>query len=106
MSIDRARRLAESAVAALLAERVRNGGRIECDGVSWAPPKTQRPSRQSIRVFLEVALRDGAVAVRDLEARARAEGLLPPNLAISQCAPFRTAARKFKILSFREDDRW
>jgi hypothetical protein len=62
--------------------------------------------RAAIRAFLESALADGAVRVRDLEAKARAEGLLPPDLAISQCKPFRRVAEKLHILHFREDDRW
>jgi hypothetical protein len=110
-SAEKARRLAETAVQTLLDELARKG-RIEATGVSWEPPKeapAQRkpsPSRRTIRAFLETALADGAVAVRDLEAKARAAMLLVPDLPISQCMPFRTVARKLKILSFREDDRW
>jgi len=112
-STDRARRLAETAVQALLDEFARKG-RIEATGVVWVPPKeapAQRnpspsPSRQTIRAFLEAALADGAVPVRDLEAKARVATLLAPDLPISQCKPFRRAADDLHVLRFRDDDRW
>jgi hypothetical protein len=53
--------------------------------------------REVIRAFLESVLCDGAVAVRDLEARARAEGLLEEGQVISQTMPWRTAGRKLGI---------
>jgi hypothetical protein len=108
-STDRARRLAETAVQALLDELARKG-RIETTGVVWVPPEEapvrRNPSRQTIQAFLESALADGAVPVRELEAKAPAAMLLAPDLPISQCKPFRRAADDLHVLRFRDDDRW
>jgi hypothetical protein len=69
--------------------------------------RTHMPTdRAAIRAFLESALADGGVPVRDLEARARAAGLLPEGLAISQCKPIRKAANKLHILRYRDGDHW
>jgi hypothetical protein len=114
VSIDEARRLAESAVAALLAERAKRGGQIVADGVVWVPPseapsrpvRDSPPSRDVVRAFLETVLRDGAVAVRDLESKARAELLLAEGRPLSQSKPIRKAADELHVLRFRQDDQW
>jgi hypothetical protein len=62
--------------------------------------------RAKIAEFLQAELASGAVAVRDLEAKARAAGLLSPDLPISQCMPFRTVANKLHVLRYRENDKW
>jgi hypothetical protein len=64
------------------------------------------PSREVVRAFLESVLRDGAVAVRDLEARARAEVLLAEGQQLSQCKPIREIADELHVLRFRQDDQW
>jgi hypothetical protein len=78
--------------------------------VVWVPPEEapvrRNPSRQTIQAFLESALADGAVPVRELEAKAPAAMLLAPDLPISQCKPFRRAADDLHVLRFRDDDRW
>jgi hypothetical protein len=61
---------------------------------------------QAITEFLQRELAGCAMPVRDLEARARAEGLLEAGQVISQTMPWRTAGRKLGVVHFREDDRW
>ena len=62
--------------------------------------------REAIKALLQTTLADGAVAVRDLETKARATGLLAADLPLSQCRRLRRIAGKLHILRHREDDRW
>jgi hypothetical protein len=62
--------------------------------------------RTQIAEFLQRELADGPLSVRDLEERARAQGLLAAGQVFSQSMPWRTAGRKLGAVHFREDDRW
>jgi hypothetical protein len=74
--------------------------------VTDKPDLNGMTKRQAIKAFLLTALADGALAVRDLEAKARAGGLLAEGLPISQSRPIRRIADKLHVLSYREDDPW
>jgi hypothetical protein len=60
----------------------------------------------NVREFLKCALANGPVAVRDLEAKARAAGLLRPDQPISQCKSFRTIANKIGVRRFQMGRCW
>src|SRR6478672_1611128 len=63
-------------------------------------------AHNNIREFLHVALANGPVAVKDLEEKARAAGLLRPDQPISQCKPFRTIADKIGVQRLQKERRW
>jgi hypothetical protein len=61
---------------------------------------------ENIREFIRVALVDGPLPVQDLQQKARAAGLLPPDMPISQCKSFRTAGTKLGVRRFQSARRW
>ena len=60
----------------------------------------------NIGEFLRVALANGPVPVKDLQARARAAELLGQDQPISQCKSFRTIADKLGARRFQAGRRW
>jgi hypothetical protein len=114
--MDKARQLAESAVAALLAERAKRGGQIVAEGVVWNPQSEapaqevsdSSPSREAIEAFLGAELAGGLVPVKRLHERAVAAGLLPEGEGppLWRRKPWRSAARGLGVEHHQQDREW
>jgi hypothetical protein len=61
-----------------------------------------RPARDAAKAFLAAALAAGPAAVGDLEARARARGLLGASTLLSHCRAMRAAADSLGVVKRRE----
>src|SRR6476659_3788517 len=84
-----------------------NGSIAEVEGLLRRYARQAHATQTAnVREFLRVALANGPVAVKDLEEKARAAGLLRPDQPISQCKSFRTIANKIGVQRLQKERRW